>query len=228
MFSRMMWTPLAAVAASMLLIGTGQGAIIAVTASQDLNLRRGPLLENGATVHVKQSTNDATDRVGMFRFDSVNFGTNVTAATFLLTANPDSTVQFQGTYDFRVYGVIDGDPQDEMFTEGGYDPAVAGSIYDGSDNLIAETQLVTLGDFTAAAGTQVALNTANLLAFVQGDTNGVVTLVVERLSLGANSTFLGRVNQDTPPRLQLDVIPEPATFTLFAAVGLLARSRRRR
>ena len=200
-------------------------ATVVVTASEDHSLRRGPTIEGG--LHAKQSSNNSTDRVVMIRFDSSDLGPTVTAATFLITANPDTVTQFQGTYDFRVYGVIDGDPQDEAFVEGGYDPSVAGSIYDDSANLVDEAQLVQLGDFTASAGTQVSLSTPALLSFLQADTNDIATLVIDRLTVGNNSTFLDR-GQATPPRLQMEVIPEPGSVALMALGGLLAGCRRRR
>lgn len=199
-------------------------AAVVVTASQDHTLRRGPSIENG--LHSKQSSNNSTDRVVMIRFDSTTFGSDVTSATFLFTANSDPSTQFQGTFDFRVWGVTDGDPQDEAFVEGGYDPTASGSIYDGSANLIQESQLIQLGDFTASAGTQVSMTTPGLLSFLQADTNDIATLVVERLTLGGNSTFLDR-NTATPPRLSLEVVPEPGSLVLLGLGGLLALQRRR-
>jgi len=195
-----------------------------IVASQDHSVRRGPTVENG--IHIKQSTNNSTDRYGMFRFDSSLFGPGVTSVTFMLTANSDTVVQFQGTYDYRIFGVPDGTANDEVFIEGSvnYDPG-AGVVYDGSADLVDDTKLTQLGDANSvSAGDTISLSNAALLSFIQADTNDVATLVVIRLTTGGNSTFLDRTT-GSPPRL--DIIPEPTTLALVA-VGLLGLRRRRR
>jgi len=162
----------------------------------------------------------------MFRFDSSLFGPGVTSVTFMLTANSDTVVQFQGTYDYRIFGVPDGTANDEVFIEGSvnYDPG-AGVVYDGSADLVDDTKLTQLGDANSvSAGDTISLSNAALLSFIQADTNDVATLVVIRLTTGGNSTFLDRTT-GSPPRL--DIIPEPTTLALVA-VGLLGLRRRRR
>jgi hypothetical protein len=202
-----------------------------IVASHDLVIRRGPTKESstsGANLHAKASTNNSTDRVVLLRFDSANFGANTSAATFLLNANPDTVTQFQGTFNYRVWGVNDGDPQDEVFTEAGYNPGDANTVYDGSANLIDTTQLTNLGDVNSiSAGDNFNFSSAALTSFIQADTNGTVALLVERLSLGGNSTFYSRENQTAPPRLDITVVPEPTSLALLGLGSLLVARRRR-
>ena len=206
------------------------GAATIITASQDHTIRRfdGTAgVENN--LHVKQSNSNATDRFVMLRFDSAELGSSITSATFLFSANPDSSVQFQNTYTFEVWGVSDGDPQDEKFVEGAanYDPNVAGGLFNNSTNLLDGSQVTSLGTFVASAGTQVSLNTPALLTFLQADSNDTATLVVTRVTnIGGNSTFLDRTSP-SPPRLSVESIPEPSTLALFA-LGVLGLARRRR
>jgi hypothetical protein len=202
-------------------------ALVTETASQDHTVRRGPTVENG--IHIKQSTNNSTDRYGMFRFDSSDFGLDVTSAAFLLTANSDTSVQFQGTFNYRIFGVPDGTTNDEAFVEGSYNPSL-GVVYDGSADLVDDTKLTLLGDANSvSAGDTISLSSASLLSFIQADTNDIATFVVIRLSAGGNSTFLDRTT-GSPPRLQLDVVPEPSTFALSALglVSLIGLGRRRK
>jgi hypothetical protein len=212
-----------AVAGVVTLAGVVQAAPV-IVASQDHTLRRGPSIESN--IHIKQSTNNSTDRVGMIRFDSADFGANVTDVAFLLTATT-STNAYDGSYVFRVWGVNESSSYDELFVEGGYVPGT-GNLSDGSDNLIDESILTQLGDSaTISVGETINLNTPELLAFVQGDTNGTVTLVVERLTLGNNSVFLDRTS-GSPPRLDITVIPEPASLVMGLFGMTLIAVRRRR
>jgi len=219
-------TLMAFVIAALTIATAANAATVTVVASQDHIIRRGPPVDQG--LHIKQSTNNSTDRVAMIRFDSWAFNSpEVTSATFLFTAHSDTVTNFQGgPYDYRVWGVNNGDPQDEAFVEGGYNPSVSDGIYDGSTNLIDETQLTPLGDFSAVAGTQVSLSSPELLSFLQNDTNNIATLVIERLDNGNNSVFLDR-NTATPPRLVLD-IPAPAALPAgLMLLGLVAIKRRK-
>ena len=206
------------------------GAALAdiIIASEDHAVRRGPIVEDG--LHAKQSSNNATDRYLMLRFNSPDFGSGVTAATFQLTANADTDVQFQGTFDYRVYGIPETSPVDELFTEGAanYTPG-SGNVYDGSGDLVDDSVLVNLGDVLGvSAGDTINFSTPALLSFIQSDTNDAVSLAFVRLTnSGDNSTFLDQ-NTGSPPRLDITVaVPEPRTATLLGLAGLLVIRRLR-
>ena len=170
-----------------------------VIASQDFSVKRGPSVELG--LHSKEGAGlSSTDRYLMLRFDSTSFGSDVTSATFNITANSDSVVQFQDTFTYRIYGVPDLTANDELVAETGYDPS-SGAVYDGSDDLVNAATLTLLGDTTSvSAGDTISFSNPNLLSFLQADTNDVATLVFTRVTNGGDSTFRDR-NFVTPPRL---------------------------
>lgn len=203
-----------------------------IVASQDHVVRNnGPTVEGN--LHVKQDTGTAADRYAMIRFDSAtDFGANAIAASFSITANSNTSTNWTGTYDFAIWGINDGTAYDEIFQEGAYVPT-SGTLFDGSDNGVNESVLTSLGSFTnVTAGTTSTLNNANLLAFIQADTNNVVSLVITRTTEGGNSVFLDRT-YGSPPTLTVTTpaVPEPSTaiaMGLLGIVGFAGNHRRRR
>ncbi|MEM9348149.1 MAG: hypothetical protein AAGB26_16185 [Planctomycetota bacterium] len=176
-----------------------------VIASQDLTVRRG---EDKAAkepgIHPKKinrKEKHKLDRFAMIRFDSEDFGKEVRAVGLQLTP-----VIFGDEKNkpmrFRVYGVNDRDEQDEKFKEKTYDPNAEDTIVDRRiSTVINRRQVSILGSFSTEKGEQVLFTNKNLLAFVRGDTNATVTLVVVReTESGLNSTFAPR-QSETPPTL---------------------------
>ncbi|QTN33102.1 PEP-CTERM sorting domain-containing protein [Akkermansiaceae bacterium] len=202
-------------------------AATTVNAAQDFTVRRNTgtaTVEGG--LHAKQSATNSTDRYLMLRFDSSIFGAGVTAVTFHITANPDTVTQFQGTYDYRIYGIPDLTANDELAAESGYDPN-SGAVFDNSADMVDDTKLTLLGDVTGVnAGDTINFSNSNLLSFLQADTNGVATLVFTRVTNGGNSTFLDR-NSASPPNLVIEAIPEPGSAALLGLSCLLILRRRR-
>lgn len=206
-----------------IVLAAAQGAsaaIVTVDASEAFAVRRNTGTASlDSLLHPKQVVNKATtDRLGMIRFDSAAFGAGVLAATFEITARSDTGTQFQGTFDFTVYGVQDLDPQDEAIDQGTYNPNAAGAVYDhANDPAIDANQLELLGTFQASAGDQVMFTDLDLLSWIQGVTNGIVTLVITRVQNGGNSVFENESHETDNPKLVVTVVPTPAS----AAMGLM-------
>ena len=185
-------------------------------------------------IHVKDATGlNATDRFGLLRFDSTGFGVNVDSASFSITADPDTGTFWQGTYTYNVYGVIDGDGEDEDISEATYDPNGVGRLFENTASFIDLSQVTSLGTLdNVSAGDTATLSNPALLTFLQGDTNDIVTLVLVRTSSGGsgNSVFLPSTtgNIAERPQLTFTVIPEPSTALLggFGVVLLLRRRRK--
>lgn len=188
---------------------------VEVTPAQDLTVRRNernrdPGTEGG--IHPKRIDEREArplDRFAMIRFNSEQFGRDVRAAAFSIHARGDADGFGDGHFRFRLYGVRDGDPQDEAFTEGTYNPAADDTVFQDSRNMLDRRQVVVLGSFTADRGEQVNVSTPQLLAFIQQDTNGIVTLIIIReTDSGQNTTFDPRTSNN-PPMLRL-VVPDAA------------------
>lgn len=174
-----------------------------VIASQDISVRRGTdkaVKEKG--IHPKKISRKEKhqlDRFALIRFDNEDFGKDVRAAGLRL-----KPVIFGDHKNkpmrFRVYGVTDGDEQDEKFTEKDYDPNAEDTIVDRRvSTVIDRKQVSILGSFSTEKDEEVLFSTRNFLAFVRADTNGTVTFVLIReTESGLNSTFAPRQSEDGP------------------------------
>jgi hypothetical protein len=184
--------------------GDGDG-LLEVVASQDLTVRRG--VDKAAKepgIHPKKinrKEKHELDRFAMIRFDSDDFGKDVRAVGLRLTP-----VIFGDERNkpmrFRVYGVIDGDEQDEKFDEKTYDPNAEDTIVDRRISTVLDRKQVSiLGTFSTEKDEAVLFTSKTLLSLVRTDTNGTVTLVLVRTTdSGLNSTFARRETA-TPPTL---------------------------
>lgn len=221
--------PLLVVLAGLLLITAEHAGadLIEVAASEDLSIRRGddgnPVKENGGIHPKKVSNKDESplDRFAMIRFDSADFGKDVRAAALVLQPRTGDNDGFTGRHRFRVYGVRDGDKEDEQFNEKDYKPGAEGTLFDGSRNMVDRRQVSVLGSFIAEPGEEVRLITSPLLAFIRADRNATVTLVITRQTdSGENSVFEPRTSENSPklvlkladrdePETDPDTEPEP-------------------
>lgn len=170
-------------------------------ASQDVSIRRGegePIKENG--IHIKnisKKSKHKLDRIALLRFDRDSFE-NVRAVGLHL--DPLNFSDYNKSMRFRVYGVNDGDEQDEKFTEKEYDPTAEDTLVDVRyTTMIDRKQVSILGTFSTEKDETVLFTSRNLLAFVRSDTNGTVTLVIVReTETGHNSSFHSRHGEKAP------------------------------
>lgn len=190
---------------------------IEVRATQDLSVSRGtddtgPRKER--IIHPKTVGDDKhqLDRFAMIRFDSKDFGKGVRLAELQIQARDDET--HDGRYRFRVYGVRDGDKEDEAFTEKDYQPGAEGTLFDNSTNMLDRKQVSVLGTFSTEKGKTVHFSSTTLTAFLRSDTNGVVTLVIIRETESGKDSVFKDSSSDNPPKLVMKTVmrdePEPA------------------
>lgn len=200
-----------------------------IVSTDDFSVRRntGTATVQASPLHPKlnTTTNMSFDRFGIIRFDSADFGSTVTAATFQITASSNASDYAIGSATFTLWGVIDGDAQDEAVTTAGYLPNALGALFDNSADMVDSSQLVNLGSFSASTGETVNFNPASLLTFIQADTNDIVTFAITRNTQNdLNSVLLDNTSL-TPPTLT--IIPEPSAVML-GGIGMLSLLRRRR
>lgn len=160
---------------------------------------------------------------------------------YTLSATPNavfkfSTVGWNGTATFEVYGLNDGNAG-ENWSESGTNwnnaPANGGAA--ATSNTFDSTAATLLGNFTLDASTDGTVGTfssAALDAFLLGDTNHLVTLMFLRTTSGIslNTSFASKERGGfAPPTLQVDTIPTPAALPAGGALlGLVALKQRRR
>lgn len=178
-----------------------------VAASQCLSVRRGTeeaVKEEG--IHAKNlspKTKHRLDRFAMIRFDSGDFGKPVQGAGLRLRPFKYDHEEFE-SMRFRVYGIKDGDKEDEKFEEKTYDPLAEDTILDRRiANMLDRKQVALLGTFKTVENENVLFSSRGLLTFLRQDTNGTVTLVLVReTESGLNSRFSSAHSQ-TPPTLMM-------------------------
>jgi len=209
-----------AIATALLVSSVASAAIIPTT---DFAVRRNSGTASvEPSLHAKRTTATATtNRFVMLRFDSSLFGSTATEADFQITGTVGTGWDIAPDGNFQLYGVNDGDAQDEAITNA-YNPNATGAIFIGGNHPHVDlTQLTNLGSFLANSGSTSTFDAPSLLNFIQADTNGIVTLVITRNSTGNNSVFADSASL-TPPTLT--VIPEPSLLALLGlgSLGMLA------
>lgn len=177
-----------------------------VVASQNLTVQRG---DEKATknkgIHPKKinrKEKHRLDRIAMIRFDNPDLGKAVRVAGLRL-----KPVNFGDHKNkpmrFRVYGVRDGDQQDEKFTSKDYDPNAEDTLVDRRyPTIIDRRQVAMLGSFSTERDEIVLFSNRQFLAFVRADTNQTVSFVIVReTDSGLNSTFAPVGSDDAPTLL---------------------------
>lgn len=251
------WSHGGLAALSLLLAAAGGARASILTPTGDTHIQQGNASTNFNDATALASKNDTgtgsstTDRIAFLRFDRTGTESPVTSATLVLTVTGAGTTQTGGNpLTFSVLGIPEsltyGSPAVslENFVEGngGTDnnptnelrfnntPGTSGSV----NSSFVRTSYTTIGQFTSTASTgTVQLSNANLVNFLNADTNGIVGLVVVRDTDDANATsFANRdAGFNAAPKLFINQpVPEPGTFALAAAgagMVLLRRARRR-
>ncbi|MBI1337357.1 MAG: PEP-CTERM sorting domain-containing protein [Phycisphaera sp.] len=207
-------------------VGTAQAALITVDLHDFASIKRGPVKET-SSVHPKNEAAGTTDRFGLIRFDSTDFGASVDTASLKLTPGTWAAVT-STSFTFYFWGVKEAydSYDDELFVQATYDPSHANSLYDGSSEanseLLDQAQTTYLGSATFNKdGGEYSFSSAAMLSFIQADTNDVVTIAITRAEAAGNSVL-------NSPKLELTTIPEPASLVLMGLGGLLMLPRRKK
>lgn len=146
-----------------------------------------------------------TDRVGLLRFDSKTFRD---AGSVVLTLEPLSADK---PYTFDVYGILESSNA-ERFTESPLLSPGRADLFSVADNMLAWSKVEPLGSFTLHGTKTVRFSSPALLAFIRGDTNGVVSLAIARRSAEGISIFGSRETAGKEPRLQItSPVPDLST-----------------
>lgn len=195
-------------AAVMLLATPAIADTTEVLPSHDLTVARSngtPTVQGGLhPKNVSKREKSALDRFIMLRFDSEEFGKGVKAAALILQARDDEKAH-EGRHRFRVYGVRDGDKEDELIEEKGYKPSAPGTLFENTSTMVDRKQVSVLGTFTTETGKQVQFLTSSLTSFVRADRNGTITLLIIRETDGGENSVFNDRKTNTPPKLVMKV-----------------------
>ncbi|MDF3129766.1 PEP-CTERM sorting domain-containing protein [Kiritimatiellaeota bacterium B1221] len=186
-------------------------------------------------------TGQNASRVGMIRFDIGTFSGTASNSSFsIYLEGMDVQYEVDGNHQFRVYGVNDGN-HDDLFNEDTLTFTTSNSNggvaeWDGWNkiNLASVTYLTTLSLESDDVGTMVSFSNSALDNFINADTNGTVSFVIQREELNVSvDQFRSSEGAAYASALAtaptLVVVPEPSSLLLllggFAASALLLRRR---
>jgi len=244
MNARNMYKSVSAVGCVLTAIGfaaPAQAAVVNLSAHGDIDIRSKDLANNGydRNVNVVGNTNPdpaaGRNYKAYIRFElPADFGT-ANSATFQMTRAVAGT--FGSPHD--VYGLNDGanDNWDELDGTGvgttwnNAPGNVTTSPSGFTDSLFAGQFFTASKSSGGANGDSISMTTADLVNFLNLDTNGFVTLMVGRLQQSSSFDQWASSEHATlaGPQLILDYtpIPEPASLALMGLGGLALVARKR-
>ena len=205
---------------------------------RSVSAERGNNFGSSDNIQIKNDagTGANNSRLGVISFDTAVLNGNVNDASLdlFLVSESDSA----GT-SYGIYGINDG-TADEDFDESTLTFNSAG-FADASDNSALDlTNLTDLGSILTSASDEggfVTLGGAGLLAFLNADTNGIASFVIQRNQSNfdvdnfrskeatpGDATDASRLNVDL---IEGPVVPEPASLALLGLGTLCLLGRRR-
>jgi hypothetical protein len=202
---------------------------------------------DGADHYVTEGSPTSTpnrDHRLFVRTSSTN-GHQVTYIRFDLSSitDPIQSVAFElaqlttGAFTLNLYGLNDHSSETSLWLEDTitYNTAPGMGTPDGNNttsdlDLSKVTSLgsFSMGSFTSPPAVTRSMNAAAITSFLQNDTNGLVTFVLETTSSGTNQFRSSRDRSsgdaflagEHPPRIVVTTVPEPGTYVL-ATIGLI-------
>lgn len=181
-------------------------------------------------------------RVAYLKFDLTGLGFTNPIGSASLGFSFNSSTTDGDTFSIDVFGVIDGTTGEDTWTPVGLTyndaPGITTANYPNIDR--NQENVVSLGSVTYPGGGSTAaltLSTSQLTSFLNEDTNGFVTIVLEAQVAALGQDFFvhvlsaeGFADGDGPlaPTLELTEVPAPAALPAgLAMLGLVASRRRR-
>ena len=176
---------------------------------------------SGAT-RVRGSSYDPMKTYIRFDMSSVSDPTQITAATFSVSSYLGGN---WNAWTFNVYGLNNGDAGENWG-----ETAITWNDAPANDSSSAgfASNATLLGTFTGTGNSYVNFSSAGLVNFLKADTDGKVTLMISTTNTTGTIQSINARNQSSPPKLEVTVVPEPATVCLLGLGGLGALLRKRR
>jgi hypothetical protein len=194
---------------------------------------------NSTTLQV-QDFSSTSSVLAYVRFDLSGYtpGSFTTATLELTSAAPGGSPAIGNT--FYVWGLRNNIPSADGWGEGTITynnaPGLDGVVSGDGELATQDVDTTTKADllFTTiqvANGVTISMTNANLLNFLNADTDGKVTFIIGAPAAPGDPSFLFASEEHATlaaPSLNFTVVPEPSVFALFGGLGFLALLRRRR
>lgn len=244
---------LLAAAAMALLITTSDAALaVSVSVTDDAytgnDPNRGPGVtgdRNEATAFFEVRHHEAPrKKIGYIKYDISGIDPSLYSSATLSGAF--ATTSHDGAGTWNIYGLNDGEDNTDDVPDGSFGEAnwtedalsydkglgvdVTVPADPDTDLGLDLTEIALLGTIALPGDAPFASNTTDLPlgAFLNADTNGVVTFMITDANFSGTEWRVQAMENESGPGVLLNFVPEPTSATLATVLGLGLAARRRR